>query len=646
MTERMRIPLATLTLVLVACGAEGPAGPEAADATASDAWLVELQQQPEYIEACEQTPGCAEAETTDTAEQLLVWRVQVTRDEDGNISIGRVESVSVPADPGLPPGRATGDYLLVGVDHGGQPVDGQLIQFPRERRIEFADRAPVTESLEGQRVDTVGYVRADPAIIRLEVQDADGRAVASREPPAVTIGGEPRQSPLRLISEAVALQSLTRGVPPHCAHIWILQGEVDRPFAGTLAFDEETATLEPPGPYHMAAVKAALNRMTPLLCGAIGRIAFARVDLMEQYAAGAVFQAGEGDIIMINTASYPESELAGSTWAQLQMQTTLTHESGHSAEALLNAEGADAFLYGGDWEVPVRARAKRALDHTRLHKGFGDEWRRIHNSFVDADWARAHSVSGMLVSLPDDQVVNGGFMTSYGSNIWWDDIAEFLSEIYMGPVFRAQGLDSYDLACKAMQTWSQRSVPARLAAAYTKVLLLRDLKLVRSQDAAACTGSSIGLHSSQEGFHIWENGQLKRSFTDNLRAGISTEAIARNRVFTMEGEGEAGFGGNTYPAKLRMRLDLRNIGDDIIEVSWPRGVYPLGLTGDNNLQLTLDGAAAGNFDAMDGFVLVTEATNKRIAGSAVLQRVFRLQAPLPVPERYDPPLVIRFLIEN
>jgi hypothetical protein len=49
---------------------------------------------------------------------------------------------------------------------------------------------------------------------------------------------------------------------------------------------------------------------------------------------------------------------------------------------------------------------------------------------------------------------------------------------------------------------------------------------------------------------------------------------------------------------------------------------------------------------MDGFVLVAESSAKRIAGSIVLQRVFRLSAPLPVPERYDPPLVVRFSMDK
>ena len=114
----------------------------------------------------------------------------------------------------------------------------------------------------------------------------------------------------------------------------------------------------------------------------------------------------------------------------------------------------------------------------------------------------------------------------------------------------------------------------------------------------------------------------------------------------MEGSGEAGFGDKTYPAKVKLRLDLGNRFQGFDKASWPRGVYELGLTGDNNFSIRLDGAKAGNFDAMDGFVLVAESSAKRIAGSIVLQRVFRLSAPLPVPERYDPPLVVRFSMDK
>ena len=60
----------------------------------------------------------------------------------------------------------------------------------------------------------------------------------------------------------------------------------------------------------------------------------------------------------------------------------------------------------------------------------------------------------------------------------------------------------------------------------------------------------------------------------------------------------------------------------------------------------VDGARAANFDVYEGQALVAEASNERIAGSIVIQRAMRLQAPLPVPQTHDPPLVIRFAIQK
>jgi hypothetical protein len=580
-----------LAIALVACGnGDDRLGAGTPEATGPNAWLVELQQRPEYSEACALTPGCREAEQHADGPQEMIWRVQVIRDAAGEISIGQIDSVAVPRDDGIPPGRATGDYLLVGVDAAGTPVDGQMIQFPRTLRVEYRDRsnAPREIDLAGKRVDTVGYVRADKAIQRLEVQDQNGVAAASATVHAPDLAqAAPRHSSFSLISPAYAIAPIS-GLPPHCAHVRILQ-------------------------------------------------------------------AGEGEIVMINSASYPETDLENKSdpeqqrrakWKRLGLQATLIHESGHSVEALLNASGADPLLYGGDWQVPARSRAAVALTNTRLRKGFGEEWRRVHNSFVAVDWARAHSISGMLIAEANTRVVSGGFMTSYGSNIWWDDIAEFISETYMGPVLRAEGFQSSDLACQAMQAWSQLNVPSGLAAVYTKLLFLRDLELVKPADVTACAGSVLGLQSMPKGLHFWVNGTHRRSFTNNLQASINTEAIARNKVFTLSGEGEAIFGDKTHPAKLTLRLDVKGLGDEFEEISWPRGVYELGLIGDNNVQLVLDGAPAGNFDATDGFVLVSEATNQRIEGSIVLLRVFRLQAPIPVPEKYDPPVIVRFKLEK
>ena len=169
--------------------------------------------------------------------------------------------------------------------------------------------------------------------------------------------------------------------------------------------------------------------------------------------------------------------------------------------------------------------------------------------------------------------------------------------------------------------------------------------LVRPEDVKDCTGEMLGLPIDSNGFHVWQESMRLRSFTGRLKAGIGATDLGVN-VFEMTGYGEAGFSGNTYPAKVKLRLDLDAWGEHIEMVSWPRGVYELGLAGNNNFTLRLDGAQAGNFDAMDGFVVVAEASNKRIAGSIVLQRVFRLQAPMPVPEKYDPPLIVRFRLDK
>ena len=66
-----------------------------------------------------------------------------------------------------------------------------------------------------------------------------------------------------------------------------------------------------------------------------------------------------------------------------------------------------------------------------------------------------------------------------------------------------------------------------------------------------------------------------------MKAGIGTRENGV-RVFEMEATGEAGFSDKTYPAKVKLRIDLGGRGDDLKRVSWPRGVYELGLTGNNN----------------------------------------------------------------
>jgi hypothetical protein len=176
-------------------------------------------------------------------------------------------------------------------------------------------------------------------------------------------------------------------------------------------------------------------------------------------------------------------------------------------------------------------------------------------------------------------------------------------------------------------------------------MFLKDLGLVAEEDVEACMGPDIGLPVDAGGFHFWHDGNMLRSFDRNLTAKMGTND-AGAWVFEMEAEGEASFSQEMYPAKLELRIGVDSAGTPEHRVAWPRGVYKLDLSGNNTVRLRLDGAPAGDFDVKDGYVLVAEASNERIAGSIFVTLAMRFGVVMPVPQTWNPPLIIRFLIEH
>lgn len=623
--------------------------------------LAEAMSTPEYAEACKQTPGCAGSANMPLPQSESLWRVQVTRDAGGAIRIGRVDRVDVVAGQGVPVGPVYGEHALVARDAGGHVVDGQVIRFPGSMRIESLDPAGFEiVDLAGESVDTMAYLPVTEAVVELAVQDRDGNVIDRVD---VDAGRQSawldRLSRFIGISPAWALTRPFQGLPPHCSHIIVLQGEDDRTLAAGSQW-ESTARLGWPGPYQLAATQAALARLTPLLCQSIGRIAFAYVPDIGSVLA-AVNSVGAGDTLMINISTLlSEEELETKLSRRLMLQATIAHEAGHAAETLLTVEssGNDKLLaknYTGAWGFPARTLANKTIDNVRLEAGMEAEWRRMHESFMDVGWARDYK------QFPDERgdppawnpadIANAGFISQYASTNWAEDIADTVAWAYfsktVGDAYEANGVGQLrgDFGCIEMNAYHEKNLPSRLAALYTKLQFLKDLGLVTEQGVKECTGDYLGVPRDSPGFHVWQDGVRKRSYLNQLEAHIGTKESGVP-VFEMTGSGEAGFGDKTYPAKLRLRLDLGNRFQNFDKVSWPRGVYQLGLAGDNNFSIRLDGAPAGNFDAMDGFVLVAESSGQRIAGSIALQRVFRLNAPLPVPERYDPPLVVRFSMDK
>ncbi|MEM9188701.1 MAG: hypothetical protein AAGF12_05970 [Myxococcota bacterium] len=134
---------------------------------------------------------------------------------------------------------------------------------------------------------------------------------------------------------------------------------------------------------------------------------------------------------------------------------------------------------------------------------------------------------------------------------------------------------------------------------------------------------------------------MRQSFSTNIDANVGTQTSNGRRVFTVQAGGTATFDNVPYPATAHLLLDLDGPEVPIERVSWPRGTFRIAPGSPHRFTLRLDGAAAGNFDVTDGFVLVAEASNDRIRGSVFITEAFRLNAPVPVPQVFDPPFVMQ-----
>lgn len=658
----------TAAALLAACGGDGSGtsgSPDAVDAPDTPGWLADAMDTPAFEEACAATPGCMEARAIPVGPSESVWRVRVVRSASGDLRIEEVERIEVPEGDGVPVGPLSGSHALVAVDRGGEVLDGQVLSFPQALRLEYADGSvPGSVDLAGREVDALAYLPASPGVVSLAVRDLAGNILHSVEPPSSGSSGQASwgESLRRFVGLGVweawasATQAPNRpfqGLPPHCSHIVVLRGEQDRHLARHMQWEGAT-TLVAPGPAQLAAVQAALTRMTPLLCQSIGRIAFGAVTAPGTGSIlGAVQSAGAGDLVLLNVSAlegrFTELDLERRQSSGLILQGTLIHEAGHAAETLLMVESsAPPESYAGSWGFPPRTLARRTIERARLEKGLLAEWTRIHQSFAAQGWA-----VGSPPSKPEwtpAQAAEAGYMASYGTASIFEDISTTLQHAYMsGTVAEAYRANNVaedvreDLACIESQRHQERSVPARLAAVYTKLHLLQDLGLVNPEDVRDCLGGSIGLWVDRRGIHVSQDGMALRSFENQLEAGIGDTGQGL-KVFQLEARGEAGFQERMYPAHLRLQLELGRV--DLRQASWPRGLYELGMLGNNNFTLRLDGAPAGDFNAMDGFVLVAEASNERIVGSIFMQRSFRPHAPLPVPELHDPPLIFRFLMEK
>ena len=603
-----------------------------------------------FEEACAIVPGCGESAQDLGGPRETIWRIDLHRDAAGVVEFGDIEPVDVLSSVGRPASPLKGSHLLVFVDGAGAWLEARAVRFADVAQIEgegvfFSEEVAIDE----QTVSA--YVRDVPDAARFILMDASGQPVTSANVPMRTTGLGKARQPLDSSSSA-------------CGHVRLL-GQQDVEFVPGGLWQYIYAGPFEPGPTQRAVVQAALNQMQPIVCHAVGRIAFVELDACPTVRAQVV--GGQaGDMILINVAANrDEQTLASSREEQLGLVGTILHESGHALNFLLNQEGidfgnmVDAAGPVGGWTFEAESEGWDTVEELRLGKGLSAEWKRMTAAFLDSGFGTATyqnavqqsdcSYTGGSKEWGAEQVTHGGFMSRYGATKYVDDIAEMVALPTLGPLLRAEGLPGpEDYACQILSAAPDTDgVPLDLAAAYTKLRFVRTLGAISQAAFDTCVGN-VGFESATPGFHVFQDGQYRRSFDQGVTAQIGVDSDAGVHVFLMHAEGQAEFSGNTYDGEMTLRLNVGDADTPIDQISWPRGGYELTEVhlNENSFLFHMPDAPAGSFDVSKGYVLVAEASNSKIEGSVVIQKVWRWLAPIPVPEVYDPPLVIRFLIEK
>ncbi len=607
-----------------------------------------------FDDACDATPGCREPRVSRSDAEEMIWRVLVLRTANGEVQVDRVDAVMVEEGLGVPLGRRRGSHLVSLLDDGGASLDSQLISFPSSLEFEARDDVTMradTVSLEGEEVSTVVYLRALTTGATIVVEQPDGTAIAtanladlSSKADSGSAGGiGRREQPLTLPSSA-------------CPHVALLEGVEDFdwiPEAQRSKFD-----IVEPGPVQRATVQAAFGLMPRLLCHGVSRIAFGK--FTERPNLGGVVSIRSGDFVMLNDIPFSEEVVSTDETYRMRLLQTVVHESTHAAEILLNDEGMNGASFAGSWSGESRNIALDTIDNVRLEKSMRSEWLRMHDSFISLGWAKPHSydifvfrsvdaANEELSAFSPEETASAGFMSRYGGKYYADDIAEMVTWPIVAPIVRQTGIPIQnnfheDSACQRARAYMEGNVPSRYAAIFAKLNFVRDVGMILDEDYEDCVGDGLRLRAEMPGMHFWEGEEYKRTFGQGVTAQIGS--LDGRTVFEMKAQGEASFGDGTYPASARLVVDLAPADTNIELVSWPRGVYALAPQQPHAFEVRLDGAAAGNFDVIDGFVLVAESSNEVIAGSVFVRVGFRAQAPIPVPQTFDPPLTVQFRIEK
>lgn len=416
-----------------------------------------------------------------------------------------------------------------------------------------------------------------------------------------------------------------------------------------------------PGPTQRRLVEIAFDMMPEPLCTAAERIAFINGMAEPTSAAQGWVTFSRPDLILICVAEgicqseesmtfegarktlppqFSDQQIRDAVAArQAEFIKRIVHEAAHTASYLVESRtSAKGRPDDSMWEGGARSMGARIVADLRLEGGFLSEWKRLHGSFIAVKAARnyvALSPDEPLPAIPESTMMKAGFMSSYGSENVYEDIAELASWSIVQPLFdRAPSGNPMDQGCR--QAAATSSLGLDNAAFYTKMRLLLDMEFIDQAAFDRCLGGverQTGHDTS--GFHVFAKADHRRSATGKVQAIIGTDDTRVDEyAFAMGAAGSVSFGGKQLQANYALKIMLGpTLRRDVAEVSWPRGIYRLE-TGDEKTSfwISVPDNRSATVVSDGGFVLVESASNDYIRGSIHVPLFRRPFAPTPVPE--------------
>lgn len=486
----------------------------------------------------------------------------------------------------------------------------------------------------------------------------------------------------------LAAPSAGRGEGP-CRQIDILgKAEAEKVIDG----DYEGTAIDPQW-NQKQVVREAEKLMPPLLCLAARRVAFVdqdldandglagrtdkdRPDLLQMSAGPGPGLASEPELDPSpQSGERPEEAVRRRDKVSVARATTvqaILHEAAHAADYLLELEGSggpgplDGLLIDTSrWTAAAERVARETVEKNRLHKGLREEWGRIHDEFVRAGLAAPHHGRGDAVRWSSEELLKGGFMSSYAGHDVADDIAETTAWALAGETMRWAMVDPVygtepegpvmDHACAAMQALPGPSIPKTHAAVFTKVGFLQSLGFIDEATYRRCVGS-LRIRTPGPGIFSYKSGELDRRYEGALEAKIGkregSPGAITPYVFELSATGTAATSGEgEVPVVARLRLEVAPANADLEDASYPRGLYFVGLANPDS-QFTISRTDNGKalVDVTDGVALVARASSELIEGSLFIRKYLNysggLLSAIAGPEPPPEPTSITFRIEG